>query len=266
MRNTKITKFYISDISQEATISVVATLGNKKIELPAKYAILNPDEQQELISKYDNKVVPLENILKMWQDKLKAINFKGTLSKLELLVITKDGSIYHWENVKIIKYTLASGKSIHILFSKRLEGEKYNRRRGIRINIDKVMDIEQGEEMHSVIVRDLSFCGVAFIEPLRLKLDLQKPFVLHLVDEDDEGNELVIGKIHGYIINIKEDESGGVLYRCNIDAKHYAFLQKYIANKQIEAIRGRRLTKRVEKITTGEYWQEDLAEALKESL
>ena len=266
MSDKRIAKFYISDITQEATISVVATLDNKKIELPTKYAILNPDEQQELISKYDNKVVPLENILKMWQGNLKAINFKGTLSKLELLVITKDGCIYHWENVKIIKYTLATGKSIHVVISKRLEGEKYNRRRGIRINIDKVMDIEQGEEMHSVIVRDLSYCGVAFIEPLRLKLDLQKPFVLHLVDEDDEGNELVIGKIHGYIINIKEDESAGVLYRCNIDAKHYAFLQKYIANKQIEAIRGRRLTKRVEKIMTGEYGQEDLAEALKESL
>ena len=75
MSDTRIAKFYISDITQEATISVVATLDNKKIELPTKYAILNADEQQELISKYDNKVVPLENILKMWQDNLKAINF-----------------------------------------------------------------------------------------------------------------------------------------------------------------------------------------------
>ena len=261
MDEGKYTKLNISEITPEATISIVATYENRKIELPTEYAHLSDEEQIELEEKYGKKILPLENILKKWQDKLKEIDFKGTLSKLNLVVICKEG-IFHWENVKIAKYTFKSGKAIHIVVSRRLEGERYNRRRGVRINIDKVMDVEQGDKRYSVIVRDLSYCGVAFVEPLGAQLDTKEEFILHLIDKDDEGNEITIAKIRGRINNQKDNENGGVLNGCTIAADHAAFLQKYIATKQIEAIRGKRPGKKLEKNKTGEDWKEKIVDAL----
>ena len=116
MNNDKTVKLNLADLSKEATISVVASMDNKKIELPTEYAVLNDEEEKELTERFKDKYLPLENILKLWQDKLREVEFSGTLSKLSLIAITKEG-VFHWENVKIYKYTLRNGRHIHVAFS-----------------------------------------------------------------------------------------------------------------------------------------------------
>lgn len=261
MSEARNTKLNIADITPDSTISIVATMDNRKVELPAEYAKLTEEEIVELEEKYGKKILPLDNIKNKWQDKMKEVDFKGTLSKLSLIVICKAG-IFHWENVKIAKYTLNTGKTIHAVVSRRLDGDRYNRRRGVRINIDKVMEVEQGEKVYSVIVRDLSYCGVGFVEPLGAQLDENQEFILHLIDEDDEGEEVLVAKIRGRINNRKDFGNGGVLNGCTIAADHASFLQKYIATKQIEAIRGKRPRKKIEKNLTGENWKEKIVDAL----
>ncbi len=247
-------KLNISEVTPEATISVIATLDKKKIELPTKYALLTEDEEKELNDKYGDKYLALENILKMWQDKLKEVNFTGSISKLSLIAITKEG-IFHWDDIKIYKYTFKSGKNIHLVLSMNPVGEKYNRRRGIRINLDKIMSIEQDGEVHTVIVRDLSYCGVAFEEPSGSKIDPSKAFVLKLIDTTPEGEEYLVARLTGRINNQKEKEDGGVVSGCILAADHASELQRYIATKQIDMIRGKRIGKVVTKIEEGENWK-----------
>ena len=263
--NKKNIKIKISDITADSTLSVIANLEGKKIELPTKYASLTAEERQELVEIFGEKFLPLENILKLWQDRLREVGFKGTLSKLELIAITNDG-VFRWDNVKISKHVLTNGRSLHVVIVKLLEGERYNRRRGIRINIDKAMKLEQEGKLYSVIVRDLSYCGMAFAETSENQINPTMPFVLHLTDNDEDGKELLVSKIKGKVHNQKATEKGEILYGCVIAPEHAAFLQKYVATKQIEAIRGARLGKKLQKTMTGEFWQEDMAEALKNNI
>lgn len=249
---------HISEITPEATISVIGTLDNKKMELPTEYAHLTPDEANELDIKFGEGYLPLESILQYWQDRLMEVSFKGHESKIDLIAITKNG-LYRWENISVRKYELSTGKSVHIVTAPNHYGSKYNRRRGVRIKIDRVMNVEQDDNMYSVIVKDLSYCGVAFTEPLGAQLDSKRPFILHLVENGDDG-EVLIGKFACEIRNQKEEESGAVTSGCIIYADHAPFLQRYIANKQIEEIRG----KKVDPLTKNSYskeWKRDVAEA-----
>ena len=263
MGEDKSLKLHISEVNENAHISVQATLDNRKIELPTEYAKLNEEELNELKIKFNDNVLPLENILRMWQNKLKEVNFSGSVSKLDLIVVNDIG-VFYWENVKIYKYTFASGRAIHIAAPKLLEGKKYNRRRGVRINIDKVMEIEQQDKMYSVIVRDLSYCGVGFVEPLGSQIDPNIEFILHLTENSEDGEKLV-GKFRGRIHNQKDDENGGVFSGCTFSSDHASFLQRYIASKQIEAIRGNGPMASVKRNKTGEYWKQDIAEAIEKT-
>ncbi|SEK58792.1 hypothetical protein SAMN02910377_01250 [Pseudobutyrivibrio ruminis] len=258
-----ITKIHISEVTEKARISVQATLENKKLELPTEYAVLNEKEQEEFTTKFGNKGIPIENIIQMWQNSVREVDFTGSVSKLDLIVVNDQG-VFQWENIKIYKFTFSSGRAIHVVLPTLEEGYKYNRRRGVRINIDKVMDVEQDDIMYSVIVRDLSYCGVGFVEPLGSQIDPNREFILHLLEDTDDG-EREVGKFFGRIINQKEDENGGVFSGCTISSDHAAFLQRYIATKQIEAIRGKSNQSGIKRIKTGEFWKEDIAEEISKS-
>lgn len=254
----------INEINSSATISIMASFDKKQIELPADYAELTTEEVDELVARFDDKFLPLDSILKDWQDKLKEVNFKGSISKLDLLVVDGD-SVFIWEAVKIYKYTLSTGKVIQVVCPIAHEGQKYNRRRGVRVGIDKVMDVEQDSNIFSVIVRDLSYCGVSFVEPLEAtQLDPNKPFTLHLTDDSEEGENL-IGLFTGKITNQQEIDQG-ILNGCELAADHASALQKYIAIKQLEQIRGKKYGKGITKTTSGEYWREELGDRFKSSM
>ncbi|WP_176761836.1 PilZ domain-containing protein [Pseudobutyrivibrio sp. YE44] len=241
-------------------------LGKKKIELPAEYASLSEAEHKELFDKYGTRVVPIENILTHLQEKIVEVSFKGNhLSDTELLAVTSVG-VFRWKNVKIFKVTLTTGKVIHIIFSAREDGEKFNRRRGVRLNLDKQMDIELNGERFKAVVRDISYCGMSFVKPEGLEIEPGMPIVLHLSELADDEDDRVVGAFEGKVLNKRIISSGAEVCGCVISAEHAAFLQRYIAIKQMERASGKRSEKTLTKVKTGEYWQNDLAEVLNESI
>ncbi len=257
-------KYEISDINEKTTLTLIATMENQKMELPVEFADISVAEREEILKKYKGKVLPIEDIYMTRNEKKVSVSFKGHASKLELLAITENG-VYHWDNVQIYKATLESGRTIQVIFSSRLEGEKFNRRRGIRINIDKKMDIEQNGEKQSVIVRDISYCGMSFIEPDNNEVETGTEFVLYLTDTMDD-EERLVGTFNGKILNKRNSSGGQVICGCVISAEHAAFLQRYIAMKQMEIISGKKNAKILTKVKTGEYWQDDLAEAINDEI
>ncbi len=264
MAEKKTIRLSIPDITIETTLSVLATVDDNTLELPVEYARLTPAELKGIRALYGNNVLPLENVVKQWQEKLMEVSFKGHLSKLDLLAVNTEG-VFLWEDVKIYKVKLTSGKTINILKSPIIEGTKYNRRKGVRIALNKSMHIHQDGKFHTVIVRDLSYCGVGFVESGKSNIEKGKPFILFLTEETENG-EKIIGKFVGKVINQRELPAGGVFSGCVLAAKHSAFLQRYIAKKQIEQINGGFQITSIQKNEIGDDWKNNLIESLIESL
>ncbi len=256
-----ILQLNIKDIPLDSTLVVVGVSGNKKIELPAEMSVLSEEEEAEIEAKFSGKVLVIENIVQRMQDKMLAISFEGNISNLELIAVTKLG-VFRWDKVKVYKYKLASGRDVQLVVPKRVDGVKFNRRRGVRVVLDKRMDVEQGGTTYSVVVNDLSYCGVSFLEPLGAQINPDEPFVLSLAESSKDG-DIVVAKVRGKILHQREDESGGVFSGCVLSPEHAAFLQKYVAIKQMESISGKKQYKGVTKVMTGDHWEEDMAEALK---
>lgn len=254
----------ISEINKDTTLSVVATLDGKKLELPIDYANVSPMEMGEIKEHYGNLIIPLNDVVKQWQEKMFEVSFRGHLSKLELLAINTKG-VYHWDDINIYKVKLTTGLSVNLLKVKVPEGEKFNRRRGVRIALDKRMDIEQNGEIFRVIVRDLSYCGLGFIEPGESKVNVGVPFILFLAEDTKDGEKL-IGKFKGKVINQRELPAGGVFSGCVLSADHSTFLQRYIAMKQMEQLGGRNREADVQKNVTGKNWKNTIVNSLMESL
>ena len=264
MDDNKEKKLKVTDINSKVTLSVIATLDNKKVELPVDYAKLTAAEAVEVKANYGDMVIPLEDIVKQWQEQVLQVSFKGHLSLLELVAVDNEG-VYLWDKVQIYKVKLSTGKRLNLLQVNTVEGERYNRRRGVRIAVDKNMEIQQDGELYSVRVRDLSYCGVGFIEPDVSHLKIGVPFILFL-SEDSETGEKQLGRFVGKVINQRELPNGGVFDGCIISSQHSAFLQRYIARKQIEQIKGRTASGTVKRNVTGADWKNKIVDSLVESM
>lgn len=255
----------ISDINKEYTLSLIASLESRNIEMPAEYARLNVDEYAEITGKYGSNVVPLDNILAKRDEKMLEVSFKSHISKVELIAVSTEG-VYRWSDVKIYRVKLSSGRDINLLVSKQKYGEKFNRRRGVRIDLDKAMKIDQQGQTFTVIVRDLSYCGVSFVEPSGSQIQTGMPFILHLSENSEKG-EKELAELTGKILNQRTLDSGAVVSGCILSASHAAYLQRYIAVKQMEQITGKRNKgPGIQKTMTGDDWQIKLADALEASL
>ena len=261
MSTASETKMNISDIPKESTLVIVAADGKKKMELPAEFAELSSAEQSEIEVKFSNDVIVIENIMQQWQEKLVEVSFEGKISDLELIAVTKAG-VFRWKKIRVYKYKLSNERNVQLIYSKKLEGEKYNRRRGVRVILDRRMDVEQNGQSYSVVVKDLSYCGVSFLEPLGSQINPEEPFILKLSEDSEKGDEIV-ASIKGKILHQREAESGGVFSGCVLSPEHAAYLQKYVAIKQMERISGKRQYQGVTKLMTGEDWELDMADALK---
>ena len=258
--NDKTRKMHILSITPNDTLSIMASFEKKKYELPTEYTKLTPEEYEEIKAKVSGDFLPLKNVLHMWQEKLREVSFRGTLAQLDLIAITDNG-LFCWNDVKVYKYDFASGKSVHVVYPKSPIGDKFNRRRGVRISVDRIMEVEQDGHTFLTFVRDLSYCGVSLSEMTDERLDPEKKFVLHFTEETGDG-EKYIGDFEGKIVNQKEKENGQIVSGCVLASYHASFLQKYIATKQIESLRGHQPTDGITKNMTGENWELDLAEAL----
>lgn len=259
MNNENKKELKLSEIEKDYTMSIVATLEGKKVDLPIQYANLSEEESEEVATKYGPEAIPLDPIVRKWEEKIFEVSFKGHTSKLELIVVTTE-DVFHWSSLKIFKVKLTDGRSINILTSNLACGVRFNRRRGVRITLDKMMTIEQGDQSFLVIVRDLSYCGVGFFEPGSAKVQRGMPFTLKLTESSDDGDKLVC-KLTGKILHQREEE-GGIVSGCVLSSQHAAFLQRYIAIKQMEQISGRKQDYRVEHNATGDDWKNKVVNQL----
>lgn len=263
MAKEKVSKLHINDVKASDRITVIAMMDNKKIELPAKFAELTEEERGEL-SVYGKNILAVEGIVQEKEKELYIVSFTGHVSVLESIVINEDG-VFKFDYVQIKKHELKSGKVIHVIVAINPEGKRYNRRRGIRINLDTSMTIEQGEQKFVVLVRDMSYCGVGFVNLSPEEIDRKKPFILNLV-EKDEDKSFTVGKFIGKVHRVYEQENGSTTYGCIIAEKHAEFLQRYIALKQMEAINGKKAFNSLQKTSENENWRADVASALNELL
>ncbi len=263
MNEKRIPKLTIQEINKETTLSVIASLEDKKLELPVEYAHITDNELVEIRAKYGENIIPIEDVVQEWKRKLFKVSFNGHLSKLDLMAINTEG-VFLWEKVKIYKVVLSSGRMVNLIKSDRVEGEKFNRRRGVRIALDKSMDIQQDGEIFRVVVRDLSYCGVGFIEYTETSnIKVGEPFELFLVEDSKDGENLV-GKFYGKVINQRELPAGGIFNGCILSSQHSTFLQRYIAMKQLEQISGKKMSPTIQRNATGDNWKGIIVESLAE--
>ncbi|MCR5417215.1 MAG: PilZ domain-containing protein [Pseudobutyrivibrio sp.] len=264
MGNTNKQTMDINSIPIDATVYIVANLGNKTAELQSKMSSLNEEEKEELTKMYGDTAICIEPIVRGEGDNVKEVSFSGHVSKLELLASTTNG-MFKWSPVAVNNQKLSSGKVVNVVKPKFTEGKYINRRRGVRVNLDKAMIVEQNGEKYNVVVKDISYCGVGFVEPKEGKLDPNEPFVLHLMETTKDNENIVLGKFGGKILYQKSLESGGVFSGCVLGSQHADYLQKYVATKQLEIISGKSRMAPLQKSVEGENWKENITEALESS-
>lgn len=254
----------IVEINSGTTLSVVANYNGKKLDLQAEYALVSEKEIAELKEAFGAHIVPVEEITLEQGGKSYTVSFDGHISHIQLVAVNRDGA-FLWENVRVARTKLPSGHKIHVLILLNPDGQAFNRRRGVRINLDRNMEVQQDGQSYKVLVRDISYCGVGFYEALGTNLTVGEPFTLLLSEENRDG-ETILGKITGKILNQREAESGGVITGCVINAQHAEFLQKYIALKQIERISGKKQDMTLQKTVAGDNWKEKIVDALEASI
>ncbi len=255
----KKSKVNISEINAQAKITVMALMDKKKIELPAKLAQLSDQELAEL-SKFGKNVLPLESIVQQKEKDIYIVSFSGHISVLGMIVVNSDG-VFLWDHIQIKKHVFSTGKIIHLVVALVPDGKRHNRRRGIRINIDTTMTLEQGESKYLVLLKDLSYCGLSFVNLSPEEPDYSQPFLIHLT-EKNEDKSFLIAKIITKVHRSHETKDGITVYGCIVHEKHANLLQRYIALKQMEAVNGKRPIKEVQKTSNKETWRADVAEAL----
>ncbi|MDF2538590.1 MAG: hypothetical protein K0S76_1611 [Herbinix sp.] len=156
----------------------------------------------------------------------------GFSEKCQLNFLYKvDGRLYMWENVtvKLVKYNGEIYHKIDIYGA----GKPYNRRDSFRMYIGEDMPLyvntAAGPTAISVLVKDISETGVAFITKEEIEID--RTIRLKLKD-----NNTIIS-LSGMIIR-KEflEHLGSFLYGCKFNEKNNK-LGKYLAKKQGELLR-----------------------------
>lgn len=255
----------LSDITTESHLSIRAVIEDNETEVPIKMAVLEDADIMELNRAIHEPFIPLEVVVQEYEKKMQVVSFHHHQAKLSLVAVHED-ELYIWNNIRVEFHTLNSGKKVHLLVTMSNVGEKYNRRRGVRIDFHRHMDVRQNGKNLNILVKDISYCGIGFIEFGESKLDPNAPFVLMLTDEED-GNKVLVGKITGKVIRQETTEGGVTLSGCIVAKDHYAFLQKYLAIKQLEQIRGKPSYKSVQKMDESEDWKNNVKKRLeKETL
>ena len=263
MSETKKKVLHIDEVTPDNNITVSAMMGKKQIDLQALYADLTAAEKEALDSIYGKKYIPIELITEEVEGETLAVTFQKQNSQVEVVVVNPDG-VFKFANIRILKFKFDDGKAIHVIHGLNPKGVPCNRRRGVRINLDTRMELEQENNKFIILVRDISYCGFSFVNLSKNDIDINKPFILNLMERDGD-KAFSMGRYVGKVQRQQEQEKGPTIYGCILAEKHAAALQKYIAMKQLEFLNGKKL-KDVEKNSDSDNWRAEVADALGELL
>ena len=264
MSEAKKQQLHISDVKPTDSITITAMMGSKKVDIPATYAELTVEQIEFLNVNYGNHYLPVELITQEVDGEDVVLSFTEHNSALKVVVVNPDG-VFKFENILIRKTTLPPDKTFHLINAVSTLGVRYNRRRGVRVNVDTRMELEQGDSKFIILVREISYCGFSFINLTKTDIDASRPFILKLIERDGD-KSFTVGKFIGKVHRVEEPENGNKIYGCVLAEKHEAQLQKYIAMKQMEALTGKKVFDDVQKISTSENWRQEVADALGRTL
>lgn len=142
-----------------------------------------------------------------------------------------DGKVFAWNNVpvKLVKYH----DNVYHMVELIGDGLSYNRREAYRLYVGEEMPLyiitTEGPDIISVLVKDISETGVAFISPI--VFDIQHTFRLKMKDNDS------IIHLPGVIVRKEPlNHLNSFLYGCKFSEKNHR-LSKYIARKQSDDLR-----------------------------
>jgi len=253
-------KLSINSLREGANVSLRALLDGKYTDIPISIAQVEDEERLELNKKINCPYVALDVIVQEWQKKFMVVSFQQKEAQIALVAVHEKG-IFKWDNVKVDMFVLESGKRVHVVRVMSEYGERFNRRRGVRIDFGKNMDVRQGGKTHRLLVKDISYCGVGFVEYGESQLSADEPFVLFLSDEED-GKDVLVGKFTGKMVRQDVLENGVTISGCIFASDHYPFLQKYLAVKQMQQINSKFKYKSVTKYDEGKDWKTNTVKQL----
>ncbi len=264
MANEKKKELTISEVKPENSIEVTALMDNKQVDIPVTYANVTEEEVNTLTTIFGKNFIPIELIMHDVNGQSVPVSFEKQNSVLQIVVVSSNG-VFKFKNVRIVKQEFKNGRVLHVIHVLTPKGIPYNRRRGVRVNIDTRMEIEQNDEKFQVLVREISYCGFSFINLSPNEFNEKQQFLLVLIERDGD-KHFTVGKFIGKVHRVEKAPNGANIYGCILHEKHAAKLQKYVAMKQLEFLNGKKAFFDIQKNSNGENWRADVADALKTSL
>lgn len=265
MSDEKKQQLHISEVKPEDSISVTAIMDGKKVEISCTYAELTEEQKEFLNVNYGNHYLPVELITMEVNGEEIPVSFQGQNSVLQVVVVNSDG-VFKFEKILIRKTTLPGEKTFHLINAISTLGIRFNRRRGVRVNVDTRMELEQGEVKFVILVREISYCGFSFINLSQTDVDINRPFILNLIERDGD-KSFSYGKFIGKVHRVEEVKGGNTIYGCVLADKHADQLQKYVAMKQLEILTGKKaFAEDIQKNSNSDRWRAEIADALGDTL
>ncbi|SHI86931.1 hypothetical protein [Pseudobutyrivibrio xylanivorans] len=265
MSDNKKQQLHISEVKPTDSITVTAMMDSKKIEISCTYAELTEEQTEFLNVNYGNHYLPVELITMEVNGEVVPVTFQEQNSVLQVVVVNPDG-VFKFENILIRKTTLPGDRTFHLINAVSTLGIRFNRRRGVRVNVDTRMELEQGEEKFIILVREISYCGFSFINLSQKDVDPSRPFVLNLIERDGD-KSFSYGKFIGKVHRTEEVKGGSTIYGCILAEKHADQLQKYVAMKQLELLTGKKaFAEDIQKTSNSDRWRAEVADALGDTL
>ena len=254
----------IEELNSEAMLSLMAIIEGKQVELPLTMAQLSGEEKAELQNRIKGSILALEVVMMEGAERPTIINFKNAAAEMTLYAVVGEDA-YRWDNVRIGLLQLKTGRRVHVLKPVISAGQKHNRRKGLRLDMDITMEILQDGRKVNVLVQDISYCGLRILERGGSQLDKEQPFIVALID-DNKGERKPVINLDAKIVRQKVFENGDVESGCIIAKGQQDFLQRYVAIKQMERIRGGVVYKTIARTDTTEDWKKNTAEKLSEEI
>ena len=256
-------KANINELTSEHQLYIRASVGDQYTEVAIKLANLTDEQQEQVKRRVNGYYIALDVVVSEYQKKMQVISFQHHKADLALIALIGN-DLFKWDGINVDMMVLNDGTKVHVLVLRAPEGLRYNRRRGIRVNIDRRMEIRQNDVTYNILVRDISYCGIGLQELGDSKLNMKDPFVLFLTENDGK-RDVLIGKITGRVVRQEKLENGMTISGCITADSNHSFLQKYVATKQMELVSGKSKFKSIERNATGDDWKKNVADMLIEA-
>lgn len=221
----------VNYIKKTDDIILYAERANKKVEFNLKFASVTMEDYIEIKNKVGINFIPIEVVVTEWKKKIAIISFLNAKANM-YVVVTRGAKAYRWNQIDIKMLTLKSGKRVHVILTKSNKVKGFDRRKGTRHEINRVMRVSQGEASKLVTITDLSYTGMSFDEPAGDIFDSSEPIVLEL---SNPKTAKVVAKVPMAIVRRIKHEDGSVTTGCKTTTEYYLPMTKYISNYVIDS-------------------------------